>query len=175
MNSPPVLVAHSGRQHSHHLALALEKAGLLGAYWAGVPTRRLGTPWMPRAIWDRLVPYASVPLPHSKVRHLPIVPVVSHTLGRALSPARAAVAQRAGEKGFDRWVATRLKGQPGVRAVVAYENAALHTFSEARRRGIVTILDAASIHHTEQDRVYGYTESAALHRQITRDKDAEIA
>ena len=62
-----------------------------------------------------------------------------------------------------------------MRAVVAYENAALHTFSEARRRGIVTILDAASIHHTEQDRVYGYTESAALHRQITRDKDAEIA
>ena len=34
-----VLVSHPGRQHSHQAAMALERAGMLAGYWAGVPSR----------------------------------------------------------------------------------------------------------------------------------------
>jgi glycosyltransferase involved in cell wall biosynthesis len=170
-----VVVAHAGRQHSHQLALALDEAGMLAGYWTGIPTRRLGATWVPDRLWRRLVRYAPVSLPAGTVRHYPVLPALVQTVGRVTGPAGAAVARRRGEQAFDRWAAGRLRAQAGVRAVVAYENSARLTFREARQRGLVTILDAASVHHTEQDRLNGYAESPALHRRITADKDAEIA
>ena len=75
---------------------------------------------------------------------------------------------------FDRWCASRLDGVEA-KAVVCYENAALHTFRAAHMRGITTILDAASFHHSWQDRYYDYPESDAAHEEITAHKEAEIA
>jgi glycosyltransferase involved in cell wall biosynthesis len=74
---------------------------------------------------------------------------------------------------FDRWCATRLD-TVDADAVICYENAALQTFRAARKRGMTTILDAASFHHAWQDRHYDYPESDAAHARITAHKDKEI-
>jgi len=59
-------------------------------------------------------------------------------------------------------------------AVIACEISALAVFREARRRGMVTLLDAPSIHHAAQDRLHGTMDSPNLHRKIVAVKDEEI-
>jgi glycosyltransferase involved in cell wall biosynthesis len=75
---------------------------------------------------------------------------------------------------FDHWCARRLD-RVDAEAVVCYENAALHTFEAAKERGWTTILDAASFHHTWQDRYFDHAESESAHRRITHRKDREIS
>jgi glycosyltransferase involved in cell wall biosynthesis len=74
---------------------------------------------------------------------------------------------------FDRWCATQLPDE--LDAIVCYENAALHTFQAAKKRGITTILDAASFHHQWQDAVYEPVEPEDAHARINARKDREIA
>ena len=57
------IVAHPGRQHSHHLALGLYEAGLLSEYWTGIPTRRLCRRFLSDRYWRRRFRYDFVPLP----------------------------------------------------------------------------------------------------------------
>ena len=82
-----VLVTHPGRQHSHQAALALEKAGLLAGYWAGVPASGFRR-------------YAPVPLDPARTVWFPWTP--------ALRPDRAPAADFAACRLFDRWAARRL-------------------------------------------------------------------
>ena len=149
-----VLVTHPGRQHSHQAALALEKAGMLAGYWAGVPA----------AGFRR---YAPVPLDPARTTWFPWTPAL-----RRIGPRADFAACRL----FDRWAARRL-GKAGATAVavIACEISALETFRRAKRLGMVTLLDAPSIHHAAQDRLHGTTDSADLHRKIVRIKDEEIA
>lgn len=169
-----VLVTHPGRQHSHQAALGLQKAGLLAGYWAGVPCLEEHGRIVPDAVWQRLIQYAPVPLAADRVRWAPWVPALRR-LGDRLLPADAARwndfrACRA----FDRWAARRLCGS-GASAVIACEISALSTFREAKRLGMVAILDAASIHRAAQDRLHGTTDSPRLHRRVAEVKDEEIA
>jgi glycosyltransferase involved in cell wall biosynthesis len=147
-----ILVTHPGRQHSHQAALALEKAGLLAGYWSGVPASGLRR-------------YAAVPIDPRKTRSFPWAPALRRLGVRA---------DFAACRLFDRWAAQGLK-RIAPDGVIACEISALSLFREARRRGIATILDAASIHHTAQDRLHGTTDPPGLHRRITRVKDEEIA
>ena len=147
-----VLVTHPGRQHSHQAALALQQAGALAGYWAGVPAAGLRR-------------YAPVPLDPARTRWFPWTPAL-----RRIGPWSDLAACRL----FDRWAAAGL-GRSGADAVIACEISALSTFREARRRGLATLLDAPSIHHAAQDRLHGTTDSPALHRRIVAVKDAEIA
>jgi glycosyltransferase involved in cell wall biosynthesis len=156
-----VLVTHPGRQHSHQAALALDRAGMLAGYWAGVPASGFRR-------------YAPVPLDPRRVRSFPWTPALRRT-GDALLPAGpAARVDFAACRLFDRWVSRRT-GQSAPDAVIACEISALATFREARRRGIATLLDAPSIHHAAQDRLHGTTDPPDLHRRITAVKDEEIA
>lgn len=145
------LVTHPGRQHSHQAALALEKAGLLAGYWSGVPARGLRR-------------YSPVPLDPARTRWFPWTPAL-----RRIGPWSDFAACRL----FDLWTARGLK-KVDASAVIACEISALSTFRAARRRGMVTLLDAPSIHHAAQDRLHGTTDSAPLHRRIVAVKDEEI-
>jgi glycosyltransferase involved in cell wall biosynthesis len=101
--------------------------------------------------------------------------LLSKTLGR-LTPETARIdVAHYGDALFDAWVARRLRRLPPVEAVVAYENGALLTFREAKRKGMITVLDAASLHHETQDALWAPRESAAVHERIVRRKDAELA
>jgi glycosyltransferase involved in cell wall biosynthesis len=128
---------------------------------------------MPTALRRRLIRYAPIDLPDGLARWLPVA-VALRRFGRAM-PAGAVersidyLACRA----FDRQVAGRLRGA-GAAAVVACEISALDTFRAAKRLGMKTILDAASVHYEVQDRVCRPADPAWLHRRVVNVKKAEI-
>jgi len=74
---------------------------------------------------------------------------------------------------FDRWVAGLLF-RHRFDAVIAYENSAWHTFRAAKEAGVKCILDAASLHHTDQDRFYTSGLPRRYKARVDRLKDAEI-
>lgn len=168
-----VLVTHPGRQHSHQAALALAKAGMLAGYWAGAPSLARHGCLVPRRLWRRFVRYAPVELPAERVLWYPWPPVLRRLADAALPPAAAARVDFAACRLFDRWAARRL-ARAEVDAVIACEISALETFRAAKARGLITLLDAPSIHHAAQDRLHGFAEPARLHRRITAIKDLEI-
>jgi glycosyltransferase involved in cell wall biosynthesis len=169
-----ILVTHPGRQHSHQAALALQAAGGLAGYWSGVPAVARQARWVPALLRSRFARYAPVALDPGRTRWFPWTPALRRT-GDALLPAgSAAWTDFAACRLFDRWAARGLSGS-GADAVIACEISALATFEEARRRGLATLLDAPSLHHTAQDRLHGTTDSPRLHRRIVALKDAEIA
>lgn len=73
---------------------------------------------------------------------------------------------------FDRWVSRKIRSQ-SVDAVVAYETSALETFKEAKRKGIKTILDAASIHYKEQNLLL-HSIKKSDGPEVMRKKEEEI-
>jgi glycosyltransferase involved in cell wall biosynthesis len=169
-----VLVTHPGRQHSHQAALALQQAGMLAAYWAGVPAVAAQAAGLPALLRRRFARYAPVPLDPQRVRWFPWTPALRRLGDAVLPPRGAARLDLLACRLFDRWAAARL---PDARAntVIACEISALDTFREARKLGMTAILDAPSIHHAAQDRLHGTTDTPALHRRIVRVKDEEIA
>jgi glycosyltransferase involved in cell wall biosynthesis len=162
---PKVLITHPGRQHSHQAALALQDAGMLAGYWSGVPAAEAQTRRVPAFLRHRFERYAPVPLDPRRVHWFPWTPAL-----RRVGPWSDFLACRL----FDRWAAARLP-RANATAVVACEISALTTFRRARRLGLVTLLDAPSIHHAAQDRLHGTTDSPGLHRRIVRIKNEEIA
>ncbi|HVT58074.1 MAG TPA: glycosyltransferase family 4 protein [Thermoanaerobaculia bacterium] len=170
-----ILVTHPGRQHSHQAALALEQAGLLAGYWAGVPSVARQGRRIPAALRRRFDRYMPVPIEPRRARWFPATPALRR-MGDALLPRGwAAEVDFFACRLFDRWAAAGLRRLDRVDAVIACEISALATFRTARRLGIATILDAPSLHHRAQDRLHLTTDSPALHRRITRIKDLEIA
>jgi glycosyltransferase involved in cell wall biosynthesis len=164
-----VLVSHPGRQHSHEAALALHRAGRLAGYWAGVPSREAQARWIPHRVRRR---YAPIDVPDSVARWMPVA-VVLRRLGRAAPRAAEQAIDYLACRAFDRQVARRL-GSARATAVVACEISALDTFRAARRMGMATILDAASVHYSVQDRVCPPAEAGWLHRRIVAVKRSEI-
>ena len=73
---------------------------------------------------------------------------------------------------YDWWVSRHIGGLMP-KAVVAYENAACHTFRQAKELGARCILDAPSLHHEAQARLMPSMTAPHL-REINRRKDEEI-
>lgn len=174
MTTPKVLITHPGRQHSQRLAMALANRGMLARYVTGVPARREALPAWQRAMLRKRLEAWSIDLDPRLVRHVLVAPLVRRLAGRVGSPAATIDWGHRAEAWFDRIAATEVRRQqPDL--VVCYENAALETFRAAKRRGVTTVLDAASFHHAWQDRHYDPVESPAVHRRICQRKDDEIA
>lgn len=169
-----VLITHPGRQHSHQLALALHEVGLLAGYWTGVPTHSNYVARPLRLIADRFNKNEMLSLPEDRVRHCLVSTLTHKTTARILPEPFAVKWAHRGNAWFDRWAAKRIPRQK-LRAVICYENSALETFNAAKKRGVITILDAASLHHTWQDRFYRYIETEDAHLSITQRKDQEVA
>ena len=168
-----ILVTHPGRQHAHQLTHALYRAGLLDAFWTGVPTAAPATKGPLYRLLARASPQPTTELPGAVVRHFYVAPLVRRAAGALCAPPQAAAWRHRGQGWFDRWCAARLPATPD--AVVCYENAARDTFRRAKQQGAATILDAASFHHEWQDAVYEPLETEAVHAAINARKDEEIA
>ena len=168
-----VLVSHPGRQHSHQAAMALERAGMLVAYWAGVPSRESQQRSIPDWIRRRLHRYAPVYLPDERARWLPVA-VVLRRLGRVMPKGVEHAIDFFACRAFDWQVAGQLGGADAS-AVVACEISALDTFRAAKKLGMKTILDAASVHYAVQDCVTPVAEAGWLHERIVGVKQAEIS
>jgi glycosyltransferase involved in cell wall biosynthesis len=168
-----VLVCHSGRQHSHQLALALAEQSMLARYVTGLPTRRDPGGWLARFLLRGKAEAYAVPIDPALVKHVYLEPLARRaTRGFGAKWSRAAGCLADGI--FDRWVCG-LVGKLRPDVVVAYETSALYTFRRAKELGVKTVLDAASIHHRWQDRFVQSTESEGKHRRTKLRKDAEIA
>jgi len=167
-----VLVTHPGRQHSHELARALYERGRLAGYWTGVPAADPATKGPLYRGITRLSPQPTTDLPADVVRHHYVMPLARRAAGLVFGPGRVKALRHRAAAWFDAWAARRLP--TNLDAVLCYENAARDTFRAARERGIPTILDAASFHHTWQDAFHEYVESDAAHARINRRKDEEI-
>jgi glycosyltransferase involved in cell wall biosynthesis len=99
---------------------------------------------------------------------------LNKSLSRVLSYRAYGYVQRAAEIAFDKWAAQIVKETvPDV--VIAYENTALHTFRAAKALGKKCVLDAASLHHSEQDRHLITRVSEELKAKIDLAKDEELA
>jgi glycosyltransferase involved in cell wall biosynthesis len=170
-----VVVTHPGRQHSHRAALALEGAGRLAGYWAGVPVLERDRGIVPRWLWRRFVRYAPVELPPERSRAVPWIPAIRR-IGDRLPRRIASRIDFVACRSFDNWVARRIGSASGpAGAVLACEISALSTFQRAAELGWVKLLDAPSIHHREQDRLHVIAETPAVGRRVRWVKDQEIA
>jgi glycosyltransferase involved in cell wall biosynthesis len=167
-----VLVTHPGRQHSHRAAWALERAGLLAAYWSGVPATNGQLQRLPGFIRQRLR-YEPIDLPERLCRWFPATPALRRLAERTMPRDLTSWVDYYACRRFDRQVARRLR-RTGAGAVLACEISARDTFRAASTMGLPTILDAPSLHHAAQDRLHGTADSARLHAAILAVKDEEI-
>jgi glycosyltransferase involved in cell wall biosynthesis len=165
MKTPRILIANAARHHSHQAALALLEAGFLGCYATGVPVLR-------NSLVHRLSSYEEIPI-LGELTRVNMVNRISNRFIRRYLPAFL------GEpiyyqtfRMFDRWVA-RLVASDNFDAVIAYENSAICTFRAANNAGAKCILDAADLHHIDQDR-YHESEFARIKARVNNSKDAEI-
>lgn len=167
-----VLVTHPGLQHAHQMALALHEAGLLQAFWSGVPVTADGRDipfWIPTRFRQRI---RTVPIPRARRRH-PMRFQLLMRVGTALPlPGEKSDYVHRVMHAFDAWMARRIE-RLRPQAVVAYENAAYHTFRAARRIGARCILDAPSLHHAAGDALMAVAPTPYT-GEINRRKDAEV-
>lgn len=165
-----VLVAHSGMQHAHQLAWGLYEGNDLQAFWSGVP---VADPADGRRGWSRLSGGLNqVPVPRRLRRHFPVFPVLRRAAAHVATPDRARGISHKLDHLFDWMVASQLaKQRPDL--VVAYENAAYHTFRMAKKIGAICVLDAASLHYStaEKFRNDGWMSDPPW---VTRRKQDEI-
>ena len=170
--SAQVLVSHPGRQHSHQAAMALECTGILAGYWAGVPSRESQLRSIPNWILRRMPRYVPVDVSDASARWLPVA-VALRRVGRAMPVGVEQVVDFFACRVFD-WQVARQLEHAGASAILACEISALDTFRAAKKLGMTTILDAASVHYRVQDRVTPVSEARWLHERIVGVKRAEM-
>jgi glycosyltransferase involved in cell wall biosynthesis len=152
-----ILIAIAGRQHADQLTAALVEAG-----------------------WDATLHHASPIRPaltEALAGHHQLHPLTGLIFrgGNTLLPLPLAYRLAHHMYAlFDRIVARALpKAAP--RAVIAYENGALETLKAAKRLGLPTILDAASVHHSMQAEGGLNDIGTTFRNRVNARKDAEIA
>lgn len=154
---PRVLIAIAGRQHADQLAAALVEAGADATLFHTRPVRaELRAALAGRSRWR------------------PLRALAEHIAARLLPDQRAKRFAYGMYIGFDRAVAP-LVGRARPDAVIGYENGTLATFQAAKRHGIPTILDAASVHHDLQAEAGLVDAGTPFRAFVDARKDAEIA
>jgi glycosyltransferase involved in cell wall biosynthesis len=168
-----VLVTHPTRQHSLQLVRALLEAERLAEFWTGRPLSA-----GERKQLDHVSgPGGGTRPVAGQVRSFPGF-LLPRLIGNRVAPPRVAtVVAHDGDARFDGFSARRLRARAADAwsTVFCYENSARETFRAAKRLGMTTVLDAASVHHSAQDAWASFRESDRAHRRITRRKDEEIA
>jgi len=168
-----VLVTHPGLQHSHQLALALHERSLLQSFWSGVPVVADGEAppwWLPAGYREKV---RKVEIPRSLRRHparFQLALRMSGSIVRLGVPGSDIVHRVF--HWFDHWAAQQIR-QFRPKVVVAYENAAYHTFQAAKSVGARCVLDAAAFHHRTAARLLGASDTPYT-PEINRRKDEEI-
>ena len=166
------LVTHPGRQHAHQLVKALYEEDLLHAFWTGIPTSQVEGQGLLYSLIAQISPQPLLDLPAQYVKHNYFPPVARRLFRHILPPRQQVAWNHSVLQWFDRWCAARLPAHPDL--VICYENSARKTFRKAKKRGAITLLDAASFHHTWQDKFYDPVEPEDVHRMIVQHKDEEI-
>jgi glycosyltransferase involved in cell wall biosynthesis len=169
-----VLIAHPGRQHSHQAALALLEAGYLDCYATGIPVSKDQVGRAGQPLLRKFSLYDEIDIPVHLAKLNMIVPITNRLLVRYLPEHFGGPLLYESHRMFDRWVAKLIEQRP-IDAVIAYENSAVHTFEAAKRSGVTCILDAASLHGLEADRLLKDGLPQGYKAGVNRRKDMEVA
>ncbi len=150
-----ILVSHPGKQYVQHLLFSLQRAGLLTKFITSIWYKPKSLPYnlvnllpsgMRRILENELKKRYYDKLNERYIEEFPAFEL----LYRITEP----ILSRGGREKFmyllhnmhDRYVSRRLKKiEPDV--IIGYENSSLRTFREARRRGIITVLDFSQVHY----------------------------
>jgi glycosyltransferase involved in cell wall biosynthesis len=170
---PRVVVCHPGRQHSHQLAMALAGHGMLSKYITGVPAHPQAMPAWAKILPQRYLQAYTIDIDPGKIVHNFRYAFVRRIANRLCSPSGVIDWGLFGNAMFGR-AASRLVATTKPSIVVCYERGALEVFQMAKKTGATTVLDAASFHHSWQDRQLDPTESPAVHARVVQRKDAEL-
>lgn len=168
-----VVVVHPGVQHSRELARALQQGGLLSRFITSIDGDPDGAGLLPRYFGSRLSSRAIVGLPATSIVTIPYVEVATWIARFLLNPRQLQRFSFGGLDLFDK-LAARSALSTDPRIVVGVESSCRHTFRRAKLRGVVCVLDAASVHYAAQPSG-GSLHDAALEARIKAAKDEEIA
>jgi glycosyltransferase involved in cell wall biosynthesis len=155
-----VVIAHPGSQHAYRLAEALAANKTLCAYWSGVPVRNSVERWKdPWNLFGKRL--RNVAIPFARRQHPVGFPVTNRLATRLKAgPNLLRALDSSLNERFDQWVSYKLQST-AAHVVVAYEGSALQTFVEAKRLGMTTVLDAASLHF-DWNRTVGASDAYGL-------------
>jgi glycosyltransferase involved in cell wall biosynthesis len=154
--------------------MALAEQEMLARYVTGIPTQRGAGGWLGRALFPGKADAYAIALDPRLVRHVYLGSILHKAAAKSCPPSVASTACHRADAIFDWYVGAMLsRERPDV--VVAYENSALRTFRRAKRLGIKTVLDAASVHHRWQERFIEAPQWKIAQRLTNARKDAEVA
>jgi len=157
VDKPRVMIAHTGRQHSHQLAWALQEGGMRVKYLHG----------------SFLPPDGQKALAGAELEMLPLSPAVRRLANIFVGESTQKRFYYYADLVFDRYSA-RLCRHQTFDAVIGYEATCLELFRAARAEGVACVLDAASLHHSFQDRYVTQEGPQRFLAAKTSRKDAEI-
>lgn len=173
---PPILVAHPARQHSHHLAAALDLTGMLQIYLTMIPTLEIVERWPfvgKRLIGSRSGPFDIEP---SHVRCWMFPWALKRGLDTLIPRSALYATEICAYAVFDLWVASLIpRLRPSI--VVGYEMGCTASFETAKLHGATCVLDAAAFASGLQDELLESEKRRALTaigRWVRRRKSAEI-
>jgi glycosyltransferase involved in cell wall biosynthesis len=168
-----VLIAHPGRQYSHQAALALLEAGYLDCYASGIPVSKDQFGAAGRRMLAKYSVYDEVEIPVHQTKVNMITPITNRLLARRVPEYISGPLIYESLRMFDRWIARLIAHRP-IDAVIAYENSAIHTFEAAKRSGAACILDAASLHRLDADRLIEDGLPRRYKEGVNHRKDIEV-
>lgn len=168
-----IVVVHPGVQHSRELVRALHQGELLSRFVTSLDGGPGGVGLLPRSIVNRLSSRAIAGVPAHSIVTIPYFEIATWIARFLLTPRQLQRFSYAGLDLFDRFAA-RSAFSTDPRIVVGVENSCRHTFRRAKLRGVICVLDAASVHYTAQPSD-GKFYDAALDARINAAKDEEVA
>ena len=156
-----ILVSHFGRQYCLELLKVLYEKQWLSAFHTSLasnkPTWLNGLPKMDHALRKRRFDG----IPSEKIVHHPVLFVLERLLRHSFPRLANSLINY-----FDRKVAQSLR-KSNFDLIITYENHNLETLRAARKRGKITVLDLAQIHHTDiADYAQGFMSPKELRVEI---------
>ncbi len=179
MQGPKTILAHPGRQHSHHTCLALQERSMLSRYftvfWHGRSLFRKIEKILPERLLNELKKRHYDPINADNVR-------MNYRLFSkdVISRLRRKRNSHLIDRLFDQWVSRDLE-HDDYDLFIGYEASALKSFRKSKALGKTCILDLASLHYSFQNKVFGaagidpFNGNAALREQIEVMKEEELA
>jgi starch synthase len=158
--SKSVVVAHPGKQHAYQVVLSLQKAGLLQRFITGIYFKPGDFPytlvrWLPSLMQGRalreLRKRRMDEVDESLITSVPYFEVLSRTIGGLRTLVRKSEGQSfylfdnwASDLYVSYWIA-HCRKTPSI--LYAFLGSALQSFRQAKRMGVLTVLDVPAILH----------------------------
>ena len=167
-----IIVSNIGKQHVNALLLALTKQDVLARFYTSIaankftPPQYLGKNWV-----SKIKKQQYMGIDNDKIVHFPIIALFKKLIRSEYWGFKTS------HVWFDKWVASLLKNTD-YDMLIGYENANLHTFKAAKKRGKITILDFTAVHHGFQNPIL--TEAGVYKNQkelayMSKQKEAALA